>query len=175
MDTTNDPIFFADSQIGLAGEEARHKFNTFMYGLPFTANTPGYILHNQNLTKQLEYPYCGTFVSWCFAQAGIPLGVIDYTNGYASVPNAAKHYIALNLMTKEPVRNCIVFYNWQGNLSNTALLEHTGIFEHDNGDGLTFTAIEGNTSGQGGDQSNGGCVFRKIRYYSTALFANPLN
>ena len=162
MDTSNDPIFFANSQIGLAGETARHKFNSWFYKLPL-----------DSIDKRMESPYCGTFVSWCFDQAKQPLGIIDYLNGYCSVPNAAKHYTGLNLMTKTPVRNCIVFYNWQGNLSNTALLEHTGIFEKDSGDGKTFVSIEGNTSGVGGDQSNGGCVFRKVRYYSTSLFANP--
>ena len=150
-----DVINIASDEIGNAGDKAQ-KYNDWYY------KKPG-----------IKAAWCGTFVSWCFNQAGQPLGVIDNLQGYCSVPNAAKHYSGAGLMTKTPIRNCICFFNWQGNTSNLAALEHTGIFEKDNGDGKTFTSIEGNTSGQGGDQSNGGVVFRKIRYYSTAIFAQP--
>lgn len=118
--------------------------------------------------------YCGTFVSYCRFFGGMPLGIMDYLRGFASVPFAVKHYSGLNKITDKPVRNDVVFFDWSGKKTD---FEHTGLFKCDNGDGLTFTSIEGNTSNanapNNGGQSNGGWVMEKKRPYTVAIFAHP--
>jgi len=112
--------------------------------------------------------WCATLVSWCYDQAGVNLGPIDWQRGYANVMNGVKHFTAKGEMTDKPVCNDLVFYDWSGHRLNW---EHTGIFICDNGNG-TFDAIEGNTS-LTGSQSNGNGVCRKTRHYNVACFAHP--
>lgn len=100
--------------------------------------------------------WCGIFVSWCYAQAGVPLGIIDYLKGYASVPNALNHFRKTGEITTTPQPGDIVIFDW--NCKGGA--EHTGIIVRDLGNG-TIETIEGNTSGT--NASNGGCTERKIR------------
>ena len=111
--------------------------------------------------------WCAEFVSWCYAQAGFPLGIIDYMKGYASVPFGLKHFTTSNEITNYPQAGDIVIYDWNGDGNP----DHTGIFVCGNGDG-TFTAIEGNTSD--GNASDGGTVQKKIRKYTLVeAFVHP--
>ena len=100
--------------------------------------------------------WCAEFVSWCYFQAGFPLGVIDYMKGFASVPNGLKHFTHTNELTNYPQAGDIVIFDW----NRDGNPDHVGIFVQNLGNGMIET-IEGNTSD--GNPSNGGCVERKQR------------
>lgn len=112
---------------------------------------------------------CGTFVSYCRFHGGMPLGTLDWLRGFASVPNAVKIFTERKQITTKPVRNDIVFFDFSGHKTN---FEHTGLFKCDNGDGITFTSIEANTSTVA-SQGHGGNTMEKKRPYTVAIFAHP--
>ena len=117
-----------------------------------------------------EYPltaaWCGTFVSWCYYQAGIPLHKIDFLRGYASCPYAVNHVSIWGKIVTVPQPGDVVFFDWNGD----GKFDHTGLFVKDNGKGL-FQTIEGNTGF--GNDSNGGCVMSRERNYKNAIFIRP--
>lgn len=133
------------------------KYNTWFYNREvFDGDKPG-----------AKYPWCGTFVSWLFFTAGLPLGVIDYTRGFAGCIYAVNNVYKWGKVVTVPMPGDIVFYDWDGN----GTFEHTGLFIQDLGHGL-FQAIEGNTSLK--NQSNGGEVMlRSDRKYKQAIFVRP--
>jgi hypothetical protein len=100
--------------------------------------------------------WCAIFVSWCYARAGYPLGAIDFSKGFASVPYGLNHFKHSNEITKSPQEGDIVIFDWD----KDGRPDHTGLFVKDNGDGSIET-IEGNTGD--GNPSDGGCVMRKTR------------
>jgi hypothetical protein len=113
------------------------------------------------------YAWCGAFVSWCYDQAGIPLGKIDLLRGFVGCPYAVNNVHKWGKLVTIPTEGCIVFYDWNGD----GKFDHTGIFVKDLGKGL-FEAIEGNTSFK--DNSNGGQVMRRSdRKYKYAIFVKP--
>lgn len=128
---------------------------------------------NSNKTKFGEWfglngvAWCGIFASWCFAQAGIPLGVIDYRKGFAGCQYATRNLKKWGRLVTVPLPGDIVFFDWNGD----GKFDHTGIFVKDLGNGL-FEAIEGNTAF--GNDSNGGQVMRRAdRKYKFAIFVRP--
>lgn len=130
---------------------------------------------NSNLVKYNDWFYmksgvglawCGTFVSWVFNESKIPLGVIDYSHGFASVPFAVNHISKFGKQVTVPMKGDIVMFDWDGD----GKFDHTGIFEKDLGKGL-FQSIEGNTSV--GNDSNGGTVMVRQRKYKFAIFIRP--
>lgn len=101
-------------------------------------------------------------VAWCmqfcckmYNDAGFPIRG-DWAKGFASVPNALKHYTESNELTHYPQSGDLVIFDWQ----RDGKPDHVGLFVCHNNDG-TITTIEGNTSD--GNPSNGGRVERKIR------------
>lgn len=111
-------------------------------------------------------PWCGIFVSWCFARAGFPLGNIGFKLGFAGCQSAVAHFKSTGEVTKTPVAGDIVFFDWNGD----GRYDHTGIFlEHE--DVYRFWTIEGNTSI--GNNSNGGKVMKRLRSYKNVLFVHP--
>lgn len=111
--------------------------------------------------------WCGIFVSWCFAMAGMPLGTIDYLKGFAGCPYAVRNLKKWGRLVTVPQPGDVVFYDWNGD----GKFDHTGIFVKDLGKGL-FEAIEGNTAF--GNDSNGGEVMRRAdRKYKFAIFVRP--
>ncbi|MES2397901.1 MAG: CHAP domain-containing protein [Bacteroidota bacterium] len=113
--------------------------------------------------------WCGIFVSWCYNQAGFPLGNIGYTKGYAGCQTALNHFkTSGEIVTKENVKSGdIVLFDW----NNDNNCDHTGIFNMDLGNGY-FQSIEGNTSLA--NQSNGGEVMiRKRSYAMVKAFVHP--
>jgi cell wall-associated NlpC family hydrolase len=125
-----------------------------------------------NLTKYGKWfgldgkPWCGMFVSWVYSQAGIPLGNIGFTKGFAGCQTAVKHYKATGEITTKPQPGDIVFYDWQKDGKH----DHTGIFVREI-NATTFEAYEGNTAN--GNDSNGGQVMQRFRKYSVAIFVHP--
>jgi hypothetical protein len=143
----------AESQIGIVEEPTNKvKYNDWIYNKP---------------TSGAAYAWCGAFVSWCFNEAGLPLGTIDLKRGFVGCPYAVKNISKWGRLVTVPTQGCVVFYDWQGD----GRFDHTGIFVKDLGGGL-FEAIEGNTSFK--DNSNGGQVMRRSdRKYKFAIFVLP--
>lgn len=114
--------------------------------------------------------WCGMFVSWCYAHAGVPLPKIGFTKGFAGCQTAVAYFKQNNLRTILPEEGDIVFFDWQGD----GRFDHTGLFvkwldeEH-----KTFETIEGNTALN--NDSNGGIVMRRTRKNTNVFFARPLN
>jgi hypothetical protein len=107
-------------------------------------------------------PWCNIFVSYCFAVgAGYTIaagfhGAGCSTRGCAYVPTTEAWLRATGMWVGpvEPHPGDIAIYNWDGGEP-----DHIGIVEQ--GDGSSFTAIEGNTAL--GADSNGGEVMRRDR------------
>jgi len=122
--------------------------------------------YNKEVSGHL-FPWCGTFVSWVFAQAKLPLGTIDYLRGFAGCPFAVRKVEKWGRIVTVPQSGDVVFFDWNGD----GIFDHTGIFEKDLGKGL-FQSIEGNTAF--GNDSNGGAVMvRADRKYKHAIFIRP--
>lgn len=114
-----------------------------------------------------NYAWCGVFVSWCFDKAGINLGKIGYSKGFAGCQTAVANIKKWGNLVTIPMPGDVVFYDWNGD----GKFDHTGIFEKDLGKGL-FQAIEGNTAFN--NDSNGGKVMvRADRRYKNAIFVRP--
>jgi hypothetical protein len=128
------------------------KYNTWMYGRE---------------VQGAAYPWCGAFVSFCFSQAGFPLGKIDMMKGFIGCQYAVSNVLKWGHIVTVPKEEDVVMYDWNGD----GHFDHTGIFIKDLGKGL-FQAVEGNTSF--GNNSNGGKVMlRSDRKYKNAIFIRP--
>jgi len=127
---------------------------------------------NSNKTKYGAWfgwsgvPWCGIFVSWCYHQAGHPLGNIGFTRGFAGCQTAVAHFRRTKEITKTPQPGDIVFFDWNGD----GRYDHTGIFVRWISR-TQFESIEGNTSLT--NQSNGGQVMLRTRQNSRVLFVHP--
>lgn len=122
-------------------------------------------LYNKEVSGK-QYAWCGAFVSWCFAFAGVPLGTIDYLKGFAGCPYAVKNVKKWGRLVTVPQAGDVVFFDWNGDGN----FDHTGIFIKDLGNGM-FESIEGNTAI--GNDSNGGSVMIRQRTYKFAIFVRP--
>jgi len=112
-------------------------------------------------------PWCGMFVSWCYAQAGTPLPNIGFSKGFAGCQTAVKFFKEHNMITDTPQPGDIVFFDWNGD----GRYDHTGLFVQKKDD-IHFETIEGNTSTT--NQSNGGQVMKRLRMFNkSVLFAHP--
>ena len=127
---------------------------------------------NSNKTKYGKWfgfdgvAWCGMFVSWCYDEAGQPLGNIGFSKGFAGCQTAVAFYKKKGKITNEPVAGDIVFFDWNGD----GRYDHSGIFvRHINE--IYFETIEGNTSLT--NQSNGGQVMRRKRKYTGVIFVHP--
>lgn len=110
-------------------------------------------------------PWCGIFVSWCYAKAGLKLPRMGFIKGFAGCQTAVAYCKKHGLITKKPKPGDIGFFDWNGD----GRYDHTFIFMADLGNGR-FASIEGNTSQT--NQSNGGQVMKRVRLYSSAIFAH---
>ena len=112
-----------------------------------------------------KLPWCGMFVSWCYATAGYPLPKIGFTKGFAGCQTAVAYFKKSGQVTKTPVAGDIVFFDW----NKDGRYDHTGIFVkwlNEN----EFETIEGNTAV--GNDSNGGQVMRRKRNKNVAIFTH---
>jgi len=114
-------------------------------------------------TKANFQPWCGSFVMWCGAEAGVKIPNTVYTPaGVASFEKAGSYFHAKDGHKPQP--GDILYFDFPEDGVNR--VSHVGICVKDNKDG-TCTTIEGNTSGTAkGDQRNGGMVAEKVRGYS---------
>jgi cell wall-associated NlpC family hydrolase len=113
--------------------------------------------------------WCGIFVSYCYAKAGLKLDQIGWSKGFASCQAAVAHFKATEqTVTKETVvPGDIVFFDW----NKDGKFDHTGIFLKNNNNG-TFQSIEGNTAI--GNDSNGGEVMERTRSFNLVeIFVHP--
>jgi len=108
-------------------------------------------------------PWCGIFVSWCYAMAEKKLPSIGFSNGFAGCQTAVAYFKKKCLITEKPTAGDIVFFDWNGD----GRYDHTGLFV-EWVDYNTFKTIEGNTSLK--NQSNGGQVMERIRTNKNVLF-----
>lgn len=107
--------------------------------------------------------WCGSFVVWCFNQAGVPLAgnkATVYTPAGADAFKKAKAWT--DAEHADPKPGDVVYFDFPGD--GVDRISHVGIVIKNNNDG-TVTTIEGNTSGSTGDQRNGGMVLQKVRGY----------
>lgn len=136
-----NPVDLAIQDIGLTEYPPgtnKVKFNTWYYGREVS----------------------GANLAWCMAAVQYWYNAAGWTIPYktAYCPALYSWARARGYVTTKPVRGDIVLYDWNGD----GTFDHTGIVE--SWDGLNVTAIEGNTSsGNYGDQSNGGGVYRRTR------------
>lgn len=100
-------------------------------------------------------PWCAMFVSYCAAKAeALGVGKFAYTPTFAAAFRASGRF------GTRPRVGAIAFFDFPDSVDR---IQHVGIVESVNDDG-SVTTIEGNTSpGDGGSQSNGGGVYRRVR------------
>lgn len=127
---------------------------------------------NSNICKYTKWfgldgkPWCGQFVSWVFDRAGINLGKIGFSHGFAGCPYAVANVKKWGRIVTKPLPGDVVFFDWGGD----GKFDHTGIFVKDSKGGF-FQSIEGNTAF--GNDSNGGEVMLRERSYKNAIFVRP--
>lgn len=111
-----------------------------------------------------QYPWCGTFDSEVYQEAGLPLGIIDYMRGFASVPYAINNVSKWGkvVTASAALPGYIIMFKFPDH-TGKLVWAHTGILQtkiiND-----SFGTYEGNT-GIGND-ANGGEVMLRTRKYS---------
>jgi hypothetical protein len=120
----------------------------------------GTIEEGDNLTKYGKFtkadglPWCGSFVNWCADQAGVKI------HSVVSTAVGAHKFKEINRWSNIPQLGYLAFMDFPHD--GVDRISHIGIVV---GliDNKTCLTIEGNTSGAGGDQRNGGMVMIKVR------------
>jgi len=121
----------------------------------------GTIEEGDNLTKYGKFtkadglPWCGSFVNWCCAEAGIKI------HSVVGTAVGAHKFKEINRWSNIPQLGYLAFMDFPHD--GIDKISHIGIVV---GliDNKTCLTIEGNTSGTG-DQRNGGMVMVKVRSY----------
>lgn len=132
----------------------------------------GYIEQPVNKTEYGKWfgmngtAWCGIFVSWCYAQAGKPLGKIDYLKGFAGCQFALRYFRKHGRVVEIPEAGDIYFL-----LKQNGVPFHTGIFVAPSKFTGKFEGIEGNTSLV--SDHNGGSVMMRTRAYDKCVFVRP--
>lgn len=150
MNPIDKVLDIARSQIGTTEyppDSNNVKYNTAYYGREVWNGLWG-----------CEFPWCVTFLWWCFNKA--ELSDLFYGGRKtAGCGTLSDYYIAKGqFVTYGYKKGDIVFFQFKGKE-----FQHVGIIESVNKDG-TYTCIEGNTSNDAwGSQDNGGAVCRKVR------------
>lgn len=137
-------IEIASKEIGTTEDPPnsnRVKYNTWFYGKEVSGP---------------NYPWCGTYVSYVYDKAGMPLGNIGYTKGFAGCPTAVSTISKWGREVTIPEAGDIAFFDWDGDKK----WDHVGLFVTEIGNGI-FSTVEGNTSL--GNDSNGGKVMPRQR------------
>ena len=151
--TVNELIAIAKKEIGVKEIPANSnnvKYNTWMYGRE---------VHDGDTSPNATYPWCASFVSWCFKGTGL----VPKT---ASCLNMLEWFERRGQTVKEPRPGDIVFFHYSTNARRT---NHVGIVV--GVDGKIIKTIEGNTSVSSND--NGGCVMARSRNKNIVAYARP--
>jgi hypothetical protein len=120
----------------------------------------GTIEEGDNLTKYGKFtkadglPWCGSFVNWCCHTAGVKI------HSVVSTAIGAHKFKEINRWSFIPQLGYIAFMDFPHD--GVDRISHVGIVVGLIDDKRCLT-IEGNTSGTGGDQRNGGMVMLKVR------------
>ena len=131
----------------------------------------GYVETPDNITKYGEFtkanglPWCGSFVNWCFNEAGVKIPSMVSTAAGAHKMKELGRWIE-----EKPQLGDLCFMDFPHD--GVDRISHIGIVVKV---GTTSVlCIEGNTSGDG-DQRNGGMVMVKQRYMGKEIvgFARP--
>ena len=121
----------------------------------------GVIEEGENLTKYGEFtkanglPWCGSFINWCAAQAGVKI------HSVVGTAIGAHKFKEINRWSFIPQLGYIAFMDFPHD--GVDRISHVGIVVGLIDDKQCVT-IEGNTSGTG-DQRNGGQVCLKVRAF----------
>lgn len=140
--TGEDVLSVASREIGYREGKGKHNKFGEWYGLNGVA-------------------WCMEFVQWCYHQAGVDLPL--KTPSCGGLLNWYKRNQP-ECVTREPVRGCIVIFDFPGTAYNT---DHTGLFVSKTA--THITTIDGNTSNA--SEGNGGWVQQRTRKLS---YANPV-
>ena len=121
----------------------------------------GYIEQGDNLTKYGKFtkadglPWCGSFVNWCAAQAGVKI------HSVVGTAVGAHKFKEISRWSNMPQLGYLAFMDFPHDgvdrISHIGIV--VGLMENNQ-----VLLIEGNTSGTG-DQRNGGMVMVKVRHY----------
>jgi hypothetical protein len=120
----------------------------------------GTIEEGENLTKYGKFtgfdglPWCGSFVNWCFSEAGVRLPSM------VSTAIGANKLKDMGRFTDSPQLGDLAFMDFPHD--GVDRISHIGIVIGVHGHSII--TIEGNTSGSG-DQRNGGMVMIKQRHF----------
>lgn len=132
----------------------------------------GYQEQEDNQTKYGKWfgldsvPWCAIFVSWCYHMAGLPLGNLGFTKGFAGCQTGYRLFKEKGWIVSDPQPGDIVLFDWNGD----GRFDHAGIYES-HYDFKRIYTIEGNTSMK--NNSNGGTVMRRIRNTDKCIFIHP--
>lgn len=109
-------------------------------------------------------PYCGMFVSWCFAESGHPLPEMQAPgySGFASASIGRTYCHANGLIVPVPAPCDLAFFDWNGDKK----IDHVGIVVAYNPD-QTFMSVEGNVGTPQG-------VYARLRTRPGVIFARPV-
>jgi cell wall-associated NlpC family hydrolase len=114
-------------------------------------------------------PWCATFVSWCFNEAGLISNIAAQSKkGFASCDAGLKWFAKKNKVIPigQAQAGDIVFFQFD----DDAQPDHVGIVKWNNTALKYLQVIEGNTSsGSVGSQSNGDGVYLRKRSYSLIM------
>ena len=115
-------------------------------------------------TKANFLAWCGSYVMWCAAQAGVKIpNTVSTVAGAAAFKKMGTWFDADN--GTAPLPGDILYFDFPGD--GVDRISHVGICVKDNGDG-TVTTLEGNTSSKkSGSQRNGGEVCEQVRAYKS--------
>lgn len=139
------------SQVGTTeepGGKNRIKYNTEFYGRAvYDGDKQGH-----------KYPWCCTFIAWCFNEIGYKWPVVDFRMGWASVPSLYEWAKNRNMLTENPKPGDLIIYAWDGGI------KHIGLYLKTDPKTGKVEAVEGNTSFDNeGSQDNGDGVAIKHR------------
>lgn len=106
------------------------------------------------------YPWCASFINWCFVQAGRPLDELGRSASVGNLLSAARKRGWAH--TDRPQRGDLVCFDWGDNVPfDRDWPDHIG-FVVSAIEWPTFQTVEGNTSIT--SNSNGGEVMRRTRH-----------
>ena len=131
----------------------------------------GYVETPDNITKYGEFtkanglPWCGSFVNWCFNEAGVKIPSMVSTAAGAHKMKELGRWIE-----KKPQLGDLCFMDFPHD--GVDRISHIGIVVKIGK--ISVFCIEGNTSGTG-DQRNGGMVMLKQRFLGKEIvgFGRP--